>query len=128
MFICKTRHISIFIKKQFDDAITDLSRIFETDSQLLYKIKVQLLKCYYELSESNAFYSLCTSFSALLGNKNKYPSRVSELNNFIKITKKLFKVKEGFSKKTLTFFEDELQHTKPMAEISRLMEMLDELR
>jgi len=117
-----------FYKKEFGEAMTCLAKIDETDELSSSRIRSLLLKCYYELEERNAFYGLCTSFRAYLRNRKKHPSREKSFQNFIRFSRQLYKIKEGFSKKSLTSIEEEIQTTKPIAGIKWLLEKLEELK
>jgi len=117
-----------FHKKEYGEAMIDLAQIVETDMLLVLKIKTLLLKCYYELSEGNAFYALCTSFRAYLRSKDKYPARLKGLENFTAISRKVYRVKEGFSNKSITTITDNIENTTPLADSKWLLEKVEELK
>jgi hypothetical protein len=81
--------------------------------------KLLLLKNYYELKESDAFDSLCSSFKEFV-RKNKIISDTNKLFllNFIKMTKRLYEAPANKKKKLLK----ELELATQIAEKNWLLE------
>ncbi len=114
--------------KDYQSAMTYLSEIKETDAFHAMQNRSMLMKCYYELSESKAFYALCTSYRAFIrNNRKKEPQRGLAFENFTKLCRQLYRIKEGFSKKAPGELEVRIKGTSPIAEGRWLLEKCGEL-
>ena|SRR6185437_1982026 len=113
-------------KKEFSKAVRMMQATEINDIYYHLGAKVLLLKTYFELNESEPFYSLVDAFTNYL-KRNKLISeanRVSSLN-FVKYSKKLMQMRLGSHIKPEEIRED-LHNTKNIANLPWLLEKLEE--
>lgn len=110
----------LFEKSQYKLSLRELLRVeYGHDSFYSFNSKLLLLKNYYELQETDAFDSLCSSFKEFT-RKNKMLSNdyKSFYLNFIKMTKKLYQATPTKKKK----LEKEILENAQIAEKNWLLE------
>jgi len=87
-----------------------------------------LLKTYYELEATEAFLSLVDSFKVYIKRNKQIPANQKKnYNNLIKFVSKLYKWKLN-PKKSLDDIAEELERTKPLADVIWLRKKLEEAR
>ena len=104
----------------YKQSLRELLKVdFSQDHGYSLNSKLLLLKNYYELNESDAFDSLCSSFKEFV-RKNKIVSDTYKLFllNFIKMTKRLYEAPVNKKKKLLK----ELELATQIAEKNWLLE------
>lgn len=109
-----------FEKLNYKQSLRELLRVdFSQDHGYSLNSKLLLLKNYYELRESDAFDSLCSSFKEFV-RKNKIISDTNKLFliNFIKMTKRLYEASDNKRKKMVK----ELESATQIAEKAWLLE------
>ena len=109
-----------FEKMNYKQSLRELLKVdFSQDHGYSLNSKLLLLKNYYELKESDAFDSLCSSFKEFV-RKNKIISDTNKLFllNFIKMTKRLYEAPANKKKKLLK----ELELATQIAEKNWLLE------
>lgn len=118
------RHFNLariyFENLKYKESLRELLQVdFGQDAFYSLNSKIILLKNYYELKESDAFDSLCSSFKEFI-RKNKVVSENYKLSylNFIKTIKKLY----GATPKKVKKLGEEIQLNKQLAEKNWLME------
>jgi hypothetical protein len=114
-------------RKEFSKALKLMQAVEINDIYYHLGAKVLLLKTYFELDESEPFFSLVDAFTNYL-KRNKLISdsqRIINLN-FVKYTKKLMQMRLGGKTSTEQVLE-ELQNLKSIANLPWLHEKLDEI-
>lgn len=118
------RHFNLariyFENKKYKLSLRELIQVdFGQDTFYSINSKIILLKNYFELKESDAFDSLCSSFKEFI-RKNKVISDINKISllNFIKTIKKLY----GATPKKVKKLGEEIQLNKQLAEKNWLME------
>lgn len=109
-----------FESREYKLSLRELLRVdFSQDTFYSLNSKILLLKNYFELKETDALDSLCTSFSQYV-KKNKVISNVYKMNlkNFIKMTSKIYKS----SPNKISILMKALENQKDVAEKKWLME------
>jgi hypothetical protein len=114
-------------KKEFSKALKLMQAVEINDIYYQLGSKVLLLKTYFELDESEPFYSLVDAFTNYL-KRNKLISETQRDNhlNFVKYTKKLMQMRLG-SKISSEELKEELNKLSNIANLPWLMEKLDEV-
>lgn len=110
----------LFEKSNYKNSLRELLRVdFSQDAFYSLNSKLLLLKNYFELKESDAFDSLCTSFKEFI-RKNKVISETHKTYylNFIKTLKKLY----GANNSKLKSIKSEIESNHQLAEKNWLLE------
>jgi hypothetical protein len=81
-------------KKDYESSINELSKVRSEDFAFKHNIKSLTLKVYYDLNESEPFYSHIDTYKHfILNNKSVHDKVREQVNNFINYSKKLFTLK-----------------------------------
>lgn len=124
-----------FEKNDFAAALQQLQNVAFSDNFYQISAKTIQLKSYFELEETEAFYSLVTAFLKYLRRHRQLSDYHKELNmNFVKLAKKLFKLKQStgilgnttFEKKRKAF-EEELEQAEKVVSKDWLKKVMEEL-
>jgi len=116
-----------FHKKEFSKALKLMQAVEINDIYYNLGAKVLLLKTYFELNESEPFFSLVDAFSNYL-KRNKLISdtkRITHLN-FVKYTKKLMQLRLGHHVNPEEL-RSEIHHLKNIANLPWIFEKLEEI-
>ncbi|MBC8046736.1 MAG: hypothetical protein H7Y00_08075 [Fimbriimonadaceae bacterium] len=115
-----------YFMKNYDEALTLLRSVEFTDIYYHLDSKSLLLKIYYDQNETEAFFSLVEAFKVYIKRNNLIPtSQKNSYYNMIKFVSKLFKWKLN-PKNTLSHIEEEIENTKPLADINWIRKKLEE--
>lgn len=113
-----------FFLDNYDETLTLLRSVEFTDVYYHLDSKSLLLKTYYELEETEPFFSLIDAFKVYIKRNSQIPlSQKTNYNNLIKFISKLYKWKLN-PKNNLQKIADEMDHTKPVADIIWLKKKL----
>ena len=117
-----------YYKNEFSKALRLLQNVEFADNYYHLDAKVLLLKTYYELNDTEPFFSLTDAFTNYL-KRNKFISEYQRTVylNFVRFAKKLMHLRIG-SRLTLPDVRNELQELKQVADLSWLLEKLKELQ
>jgi hypothetical protein len=118
-----------FAKKDYRSALQLLQNLSFSDNFYQIGTKTIQLKSYFELEETEAFYSLVSAFLKYLRRNTQLSDYHKELNvNFVKITKDIFRLKtskdlisEKVFQKNKTVIFEKLKDLKTVAERDWLM-------
>lgn len=114
--------------KNYDEALTLLRSVEFTDIYYHLDSKSLLLKIYYELNETEAFFSLVEAFRVYIKRNALIPTGQKDTYyNMIKFVSKLFKWKLN-PKNNLAQLEQEIENTKPLADINWIRKKLEEAK
>ena len=117
-----------FFKGEYDETLTMLRSVEFTDVYYHLDSKSLLLKTYYELEATEAFFSLVEAFKVYIKRNKQIPAhQKSNYNNLIKYVTKLYKWKLN-PRKNLDELAAEMERTKPIADIIWLRKKLEEVR
>jgi hypothetical protein len=114
-------------RKEFSKALRLMQAVEINDIYYQLGAKVLLLKTYFELDESEPFYSLVDAFTNYL-KRNKLISETQRNNhlNFVKYTKKLMQMRLG-SRTSASELKEELNKLSNIANLPWLLEKLDDV-
>jgi len=119
-----------FYNKDFEDTLSHLAMMQEDiDSLYFLNTRTFQLRCYYELSESNAFYNLRNTFLDYLRStkKNISGAKKKSHTNFTKIAYMLYRKKDGLSKKPIVDIRQKIESSTALELRPWLLEKCDEL-
>ena len=117
-----------FFNGEYDETLTMLRSVEFTDVYYHLDSKSLLLKTYYELEATEAFFSLVEAFKVYIKRNKQIPAhQKSNYNNLIKYVTKLYKWKLN-PHKNLDELAAEMERTKPIADIIWLRKKLEEVR
>lgn len=117
-----------FERKQYDKAHQCLLSLEFIDAFYHVSYKVLLIKNYYELSEDELLLSASEAFRIyLMRNKTISEYNRTAYKNFIKLVKKLQRVKEKQTKKSTAKLQDSIQNATQVIEKQWLIEKVSEL-
>lgn len=117
-----------FFRGEYDQTLTMLRSVEFTDVYYHLDSRSLLLKTYYELEATEAFLSLVDSFKVYIKRNKQIPANQKKnYNNLIKFVSKLYKWKLN-PKKSLDDIAEELERTKPLADVIWLRKKLEEAR
>jgi hypothetical protein len=88
-------------KKKYEESLVELSMVSSEEFAFKHNIKSLTLKIYYDLNETEPFYSHIDTYKHfILNNKIVHDKVRQQVNNFINYSKKLFNIKNtpGFGK------------------------------
>lgn len=81
-------------KKDYESSLSELSKVSSEDFAFKHNIKSLTLKVYYDLNESEPFYSHIDTYKHFILNNKAIHDKVREqVNNFINYSKKLYTMK-----------------------------------
>lgn len=113
-----------FFLNNYDETLTLLRSVEFSDVYYHLDSKSLLMKTYYELEETEPFFSLIDAFKVYIKRNKQIPhSQKNNYNNLIKLISKLYKWKIN-PKKDIKKLADEIEHTKPIADIIWLKKKL----
>lgn len=113
-----------FFLSNYDETLTLLRSVEFSDVYYHLDSKSLLLKTYFELEETEPFFSLIDAFKVYIKRNNQIPhTQKNNYNNLIKFISKLYKWKLN-PKNNLQKIADEIEHTKPIADIIWLRKKL----
>ena len=117
----------LYFKKEFSKALRLLQSVEFADNYYHLDAKTLLLKTYYELNDTEPFFSLTDAFTNYL-KRNKFISDYQRTVylNFVRFTKKLMHIRIG-SRVTLPDVKAELHDIKQVADLNWLLDKLKEL-
>jgi hypothetical protein len=114
-------------KKEFSKALKLMQTVEINDIYYHLGAKVLLLKTYFELDESEPFFSLVDAFTNYLKRNKLISDSQRTVNlNFVKYSKKLMQMRLG-SKFSTDGIREELQNLKSIANLPWLHEKLEEI-
>ncbi len=117
-----------FFQKDYDEVLTLLRSVEFTDFYYHLDSKSLLLKTYYELEETEAFFSLVEAFKVYIKRNGLIPGyQKAGYNNMIKLTARLFKWKLN-PKNNLEEILEEIENTKPVVDILWLRKKVEEVQ
>lgn len=115
-----------YFMNNFDEALTLLRSVEFSDIYYHLDSKSLLLKIYYEQEASEPFFSLVEAFKVYIKRNALIPaSQKNTYYNMIKYVTKLYKWKLN-PKKNLKELEDEIESTKPLADINWIRKKIEE--
>lgn len=117
-----------FMKKDFDNALTSVSRINHEFFLLKVDIKSILLQIYYELGNYEPAFSLVDSYKHFLAN-TKEISKLHRIrfNNFLKYYFELLKIKSGQNKESSSFIKSKINKEDEIISKKWLLKKAEEL-
>jgi tetratricopeptide (TPR) repeat protein len=117
-----------YFAKNYDEALTLLRSVEFTDIYYHLDSKSLLLKIYYEQNETEAFFSLVEAFRVYIKRNTLIPAgQKNTYYNMIKFVSKLFKWKLN-PRNNLAQLEQEIETTKPLADINWIRKKLEEAK
>lgn len=117
-----------YFQKNYDEALTLLQSVEFTDIYYHLDSKSLLLKIYYDQNETEAFFSLVEAFKVYIKRNLLIPaSQKSTYYNMIKFVSKLYKWKLN-PKGNLNQIEEEIETTKPLADINWIRKKVEEAK
>ena len=117
-----------FFQNNYDEVLTLLRSVEFTDFYYHLDSKSLLLKTYFELEESEAFFSLIEAFKVYIKRNNLIPAyQKSGYTNMIKLTSKMFKWKLN-PRNDLQDLVDEFNNTKPVVDVLWIKKKLEDLQ
>ena len=117
-----------FFQKDYDEVLTLLRSVEFTDFYYHLDSKSLLLKTYYELEETEAFFSLVEAFKVYIKRNGLIPGyQKAGYNNMIKLTSRLFKWKLN-PKNNPEEIVEEIENTKPVVDILWLRKKVEEVQ
>ena len=88
------RALRSFWDKDYENALNELALVTSEEISFKHNVKSLTLKIYFELNETEPFYSHIDSYKHfILKNKNIYDKLREQVNNYINFSKKLFDLK-----------------------------------
>jgi hypothetical protein len=88
--------LNFYWKKKFEESLVELSKVSTEEFAFKHNIKSLMLKIYYDLNESESFYSHIDTYKHFILNNRIVHDKVREqVNNFINYSKKLFSIKNS---------------------------------
>lgn len=118
-----------YYERNFQEAYHYLSdELLNEDVFFGIGVKSLRLRIYYELDETIAFHSLAKSLIHQLKSKKNVHKRTLTINkNFIGFAVRLFRIKEGFSKKNKQTLQTNIQQSNEVVHKGWLLEKAEEL-
>lgn len=116
-----------FYKKNYDSAVSHLSKINFDHYQLRFQIKNLTLKIYYEQKQYESVFSLIDSYKHILKREDAIPESIRKtILTFLKFLNVLSELKSGKKKSEKVILLKEISSSQP-AEKSWLLEKINEL-
>ncbi|MEO8210066.1 MAG: hypothetical protein ABI840_05865 [bacterium] len=116
-----------FQKKEYDNALRNLSKINFEHYQLKFQIKNLTLKIYYEQKQYESIFSLIDSYRHILAREKTIPESIKKtILSFIKFLKELSEIKSGKKKSDKWILLKEIDASLP-ADKNWLIEKINEL-
>ena len=123
-----------YARKQYKKALRQLHDVTFTDQAYHLGAKIIQLKSYFELNETEALHSLLEAFKKyILRNKGLAPYHKQANANFLRLVKKLYKLKSSRKRKTGKYIKAQvkklnslLAETQPIANKDWLLEKMEE--
>jgi hypothetical protein len=123
-----SRAFLCFEKKQFENALENISKVTHKFFVFKFDAKVLMLKIYYELEEYEPALSLIDSFYHFLSNNKSIHSHDRErFGNFLKYLKLFIKLKDGPQKKDAGLLKKEISSAGNIINQKWLIEKAKEL-
>ena len=118
--------------KDYDDAVTELSRVVTEDFSFKQQIKSLYLKIYFDLNESEPFHFHTDSYKHFISENKMIHTLVrKQLSDYLKYAKKLFALKnseDGIDKFELNKLTDEIKSSPSLINRKWLLEKADEIK
>jgi hypothetical protein len=93
-------------RKNYDSALERASRVKTDDLSYKHQLKSFYLKIYYDMNETESFYSHVDSYKHFLTNEKHIPAATRDvLGNYLMFTKKLFDIKNNKAEKDFELFK-----------------------
>ncbi|MCI4668462.1 MAG: hypothetical protein MRZ79_10005 [Bacteroidia bacterium] len=119
-------HLLLY-KKEHSDALKILQLINFLDPFYQIGAKILQIKIHYEETDEEQFFLLAKTFQNHIRRQKEVPeARKEAFGNFVKLSRKLFKIKIG-ERPYQEKMKEELMGIKPLAELDWLRKKLDEL-
>lgn len=119
-------------KKDYDKAVTELSKVNAEEFSFKQQIKSLYLKIYFDLNEAEAFYFHSDSYRHFISENKKIHKLVrKQLSDYLMYTKKLFALKnstEEIDNSLLRKLTDEIKSNPSLINRRWLLEKADEIR
>ncbi len=129
MHFCKA--LRAFWDKDYGNSLIELAKVTSEEISFKHNVKSLMLKTYYELNETEPFYSHIDSYKHfILKNKHVNDSVREQINNFINYSKKLFALKNSGNKEIdvdLEILKREISGNNELANNNWLYRKADEL-
>ena len=115
-----------FFLSEYDKTLTLLQSVDFSDVYYHLDSKSLLLKTYYELDATEAFFSLVDAFKVYIKRNKQIPAhQKTNYNNLIKFVTRLYKWKLN-PKKKLSDIAEEMDRTKPLADVIWLRKKIED--
>lgn len=93
-------------RKNYDEALEKASRVKTDDLSYKHQLKSFYLKMYYDMNETESFYSHVDSYKHFLTNEKHIPAATRDaLGNYLLFAKKLFDIKHNNAEKDFELFK-----------------------
>ncbi len=122
-----SRGIWYFHHQDYSKALQMLLQVENIDVFYHLDSRGVLLKCYYELQETEPFFSLADAFRKFVKLQKIAPVQKKAYLNFIRQTVKLYKIKLHPNKSPDTVFRQKLLEVQPIQNQKWLLEKVEEL-
>lgn len=117
-----------FYQQQYKEALTHFMQVNYIDAFYHCDCKSLLLKCYYELKETEAFLSLIDAFKMYLKReKSLSADRKKAYHHFMRFTLRLYKIKALYSNKSVAKLVGDVNKEEVVSDRGWLLEKAKEL-
>ncbi len=95
-----------YYHKNYNEALNRAANVKTDDLSYKHQLKSFYLKIYYDMDETESFYSHVDSYKHFLTNEKHIPAATRDvLANYVLFTKKLFDIKQNKTEKDFEFFK-----------------------
>lgn len=125
-----SRSLVFYHKSLYDDALNMAARVRTDDLSYKHQLKSLYLKIYYDMNETEPFYSHVDSYRHFLLNEKHIPEVTRNvINSYVNYTKKLFDIKNRLGERDYDLFKirNEISDSKAMVNKWWLLERIDKI-
>ncbi len=116
--------------KNYNEALNRAASVKTDDLSYKHQLKSFYLKIYYDMNETESFYSHVDSYRHFLTNEKHIPTATKDvLGNYVLLTKKLYDIKQNKAEKDFELFKlsNEISGNTLLVNKQWLLERADEL-
>ncbi len=124
------RSLLFYHNKQYDEALKWAASVKTDDLSYKHQLKSLYLKIYFDMNETEPFYSHIDSYRHFLLNEKHIPEITRNvINSYVNYTKKLFDIKSRITEKDYDLFKirNDISDSKAMINKSWLLERIDKI-
>ncbi|NOS85065.1 MAG: hypothetical protein HOP31_07980 [Ignavibacteria bacterium] len=125
-----SRALVFYNKTRYNDALNMAARVKTDDLSYKHQLKSLYLKIYYDMNETEPFYSHVDSYRHFLLNEKHIPEVTRNvINSYVNYTKKLFDIKNRLGERDYDLFRirNDISDSKAMVNKSWLLERIDKI-